>query len=91
MLVWNRKVKRNGMYSKHIKALADVKDEKWNKAHSLVQSLADRDSCLIHGYLHRLEGDFGNARYWYGRANQTMPENSLEEEWNRLCDLISSD
>jgi len=78
------------MYSKHIRALADVKDGKWYKALNLVQSTADRDSCLINGYLHRLEGDFGNARYWYGLANQTMPGNSLEEEWNRLCDLISS-
>ena len=87
----NGKVNRNERYSQQIKALADVKDGKWDEAHRLVQSMADRDSCLIHGYLHRVEGDFGNARYWYGRANRTMPENSLEEEWNRLRDLIGFD
>lgn len=78
------------MNSKHIKALADAKEGKWNEAHRLIQSMADRDSCLIHGYLHRVEGDFENARYWYSLAKQTMPQNSLEEEWNRLYDLISS-
>ncbi len=48
-------------------------------------------ACLIHGYLHRVEGDLGNAQYWYRRANKFMPDNSLEEEWNRLYSLVESD
>jgi len=30
--------------------------------------IGDELSCLIHAYLHRLEGHFDNARYWYRRA-----------------------
>ncbi len=78
------------MQSKHLKALAEAKKGNWVDAHRLVQSMADQNACLIHGYLHRVEGDLGNARYWYNRANQSMPENSLAEEWDRLNDLIRS-
>ena len=74
----------------HVKALNFARDGKWDEAHRLVQSFSDRESCLIHGYLHRVEGDLGNARYWYGRANEKMPDNTLEEELNRLFRLITS-
>jgi hypothetical protein len=43
----------------------------WEAAHKIVQ--ADEDdatSCWIHAVLHKIEGDAGNARYWYGRAGQ---------------------
>jgi hypothetical protein len=37
----------------------------------------------VHAYLHRKEGDLGNAGYWYARAGRTMPARSvtLEREW----------
>lgn len=59
----------------------------WHQAHELVQPYHDSLSCLIHAYLHRLEGDFGNARYWYGRAGQSMPNNEAQE-LRRLRDLL---
>lgn len=74
----------------HVKALNYARQEKWDEAHRLVQSFSDRESCLIHGYLHRVEGDLGNARYWYNRANEKMPDNTLEEEFKRLYQLVSS-
>jgi hypothetical protein len=40
----------------------------WEKAHEIVQDREDRDGALVHAYLHRKEGDFGNAGYWYRRA-----------------------
>lgn len=56
----------------------------WDKAHSLVQAHNDILSCLIHAYLHREEGDLSNVSYWYRRAGETMPDNTLDEEWERL-------
>ena len=73
----------------HLKALDYAKERKWDEAHRLVQSFSDRTSCLIHGYLHRVEGDLGNARYWYNRANEQMPDNTLEEEFSRLYQLVA--
>ncbi|WP_027329893.1 hypothetical protein [Marinimicrobium agarilyticum] len=66
------------------RALELARAGEWDKAHSLVQANSDSLSCLIHAYLHREEGDLANANYWYRRAGETMPDNTLEEEWERL-------
>lgn len=53
----------------------------WNTAHSLIQDRDDDTSAWIHAYLHRKEGDIGNADYWYRRAGRKRPAGSLEDEW----------
>lgn len=53
----------------------------WEKAHNLIQDIGDRKAAWIHAYLHRKEGDIGNADYWYNRAGRKRPVISLEEEW----------
>lgn len=43
----------------------------WNGAHGLVDHLEnDATACWIHACLHKIEGDEGNARYWYRRSTQ---------------------
>lgn len=56
----------------------------WQKAHTLADSLHDTTACRVHAYLHRKEGDNGNAAYWYSRAGQPMPRISLQEEWEHI-------
>ena len=58
----------------------------WQKAHDLIDHLQDRDSAHIHAYLHRVEGDLWNARYWYNRAKQPEFKGTLQEEWEYLLD-----
>jgi hypothetical protein len=70
--------------SYHAEALTLASNNEWDAAHRVIQSHSDDLACLIHGYLHRVEGDLWNARYWYNRAGEAMPENSLEEEFERL-------
>ena len=72
----------------YIKVLNLAKEGEWDKAHQFVQSHSDEWSCLIHAYLHRVEGDLSNAQYWYDRAESSMPENTLEEELERLYILV---
>ena len=60
----------------------------WNRAHEIVQDLSSRDAAWIHAYLHRKEGDLGNASYWYNRAHQNMPSVSLEEEWGSIVEAL---
>ena len=38
------------------------------RAHILVQEASDADGTYIHGIVHRTEGDFDNARYWFRRT-----------------------
>lgn len=74
----------------YLKALNLAKAGQWDAAHEAVQPYSDPLSCRIHGYLHRVEGDLGNARYWYSRAGMEMPNNSLENELNRLYEMLEN-
>lgn len=56
----------------------------WDAAHNLIQDLPDKNSALLHAYLHRAEGDQWNAGYWYQKAGEQMPSCSLKEEWSQL-------
>ena len=60
----------------------------WEKAHNIVQDIHSGDASWIHAYLHRKEGDQGNAAYWYQRAGKTMPKLSLEKEWEEIVKEI---
>jgi len=57
----------------------------WDGAHDLIQDVNDRKASQIHAYLHRVEGDISNANYWYAKAGSSMPDLSLEEEWEVLA------
>jgi hypothetical protein len=57
----------------------------WHKAHELIQDLETKEAAHIHAYLHRKEGDDGNASYWYHRAGEKKPSVSLMEEWKELA------
>lgn len=56
----------------------------WEKAHTIAQEIQDHDGAWIHAYLHRKEGDPGNARYWYNRAGRPVPAITLAKEWEEL-------
>lgn len=60
----------------------------WSKAHSLIDSLDDLNSCWVHAYLHRKEGDLWNADYWYRRAQKTRPAYPLPEEWKKIVEAL---
>jgi hypothetical protein len=80
--------RRQAMVINHIEVLDLAREGCWDLAHQRVQPHTDRLSCLIHAYLHRVEGDNGNARYWYNRAGSSMPANTLDEELARLYSLV---
>ena len=44
----------------------------WDRAHKIVQDESDANSAWVHAYLHRVEGDLGNAGYWYRQAGQPI-------------------
>ncbi len=56
----------------------------WAEAHKIVQVLNSDAAHRVHAYLHRKEGDMGNAAYWYSRSESPMPSKSLEDEWAEL-------
>jgi hypothetical protein len=56
----------------------------WDAAHSVAQDVDDASGAWVHAYLHRKEGDIGNARYWYDRAGRPEATDSLDAEWSRI-------
>jgi hypothetical protein len=56
----------------------------WDAAHKVAQDVDDHDGAWVHAYLHRKEGDIGNARYWYRRAGRPEATDSLDAEWRRI-------
>ena len=42
----------------------------WDAAHELAQAQDDAEGAWVHAWLHRIEGDLGNADYWYRRAGR---------------------
>ena len=57
----------------------------WDQAHKIAQDEGDANSAWVHAYLHRVEGDLGNAGYWYRQAGQPAATDSLEVEWERIA------
>jgi len=45
----------------------------WDASHRIVQDAEGGDEAWVHAWLHRIEGDLPNARYWYRRANRPVP------------------
>ncbi len=72
-----------------LKALFHDAKGDWEAAHDIASS---REGTLLydrlHAYLHRKEGDNWNANYWYRRAKTSMPNISLDEEWESLVALF---
>jgi len=60
----------------------------WDDAHKIVQDEATREAAWVHAYLHRVEGDLGNAGYWYRQAGQPAAKDSLEAEWERIVSAL---
>ena len=56
----------------HVKA--QFKQGQWDKAHAIVQQDETKLGCWAHGIVHLVEGDLGNARYWYRRAGRPFPK-----------------
>jgi hypothetical protein len=80
-----------GTLSKYALSLwYDAKGD-WETAHSTIQDIEDKTAAWIHAYLHRKEGDAGNAGYWYNRAGKKMPAYSLEKEWEEIVNAVIED
>ena len=60
----------------------------WKKAHEIAQNENGADAAWVHAYLHRVEGDLGNAGYWYRQAGQPAATDPLENEWERIVSTL---
>ena len=60
----------------------------WAQAHESAQEDEGTAGSWVHAYLHRKEGDQGNAAYWYSRAGEPVCRESLESEWFSIATAL---
>jgi len=53
----------------------------WARAHESAQRDEGPEDSLVHAYLHRKDGDSGNAGYRYSRAGRPVCRQTFEAEW----------
>jgi hypothetical protein len=67
--------------SRPLLALWHLAKGDWERAHGVAQEdETDAECAWVHAHLHRVEGDLGNARYWYRRAGRPADTGDLAAE-----------
>jgi hypothetical protein len=60
----------------------------WEAAHQIAQNDTSAEGAWVHAWLHRIEGDLDNARYWYLRAQRNAGEGDLREEGKTIAAFL---
>ena len=61
----------------------------WEEAHRLAQSEKSPAGSWVHAFLHRVEGELGNAAYWYRLADRPVCTSSLDDEWEEIVAALT--
>src|ERR1700733_7165208 len=67
-------------FSPALKALWFAAKDDWSAAHDIVMAHDDADCAWVHAHLHRIEGDAGNANYWYRQASKRAATGAFDAE-----------
>ena len=76
------------MLSPALRAMWEDAKGRWTAAHAIAQDIDDQMGSWIHAYLHRKEGNLGNAGYWYRRAVKPVAHDTLDDEWTRIVSAL---
>ena len=73
-----------------LQAIDLLENGDWDGAHRIAQESSDNTGCWLHAVLHKMDGDMGNARYWYTRINRLdLVDNDPEQELKKLKEHLS--
>ena len=72
--------------SPELTALWHTKAGHWDEAHDIAQDIHTPTGSWIHALLHLIEGDIGNAGYWFRRANRPVRTvDEIDALWNEIA------
>ena len=75
--------------SPEAKVLWFIKRGDWEAAHGIAQDIATPTGFWLHAMLHLIEGDLGNARYWFVEAGRPVKKPSqIEELWDEIAEEL---
>jgi hypothetical protein len=63
----------------------------WHKSHAIVMDEGGQACAWVHAHLHRVEGDLGNAGYWYRQAKRPVAKGPLATEWDAIVTALLAD
>jgi hypothetical protein len=75
--------------SPEAKALWYVKKGDWEAAHNIAQDIETPIGSWLHALLHLIEGDLGNARYWFVEAGRPVKKPAqIDELWDEIAEEV---
>ena len=81
----NDAVPRAGL-SPEVKTLWLIKKGDWDAAHLIAQDSETPMGSWLHAFLHLIEGDLANARYWFVEAGRPVRKPAqIDELWEEIA------
>ena len=75
--------------SPEAKALWYTKNGDWEAAHGIAQDIETPMGSWLHALMHLIEGDLGNARYWFVEAGRPVKKPSqIDELWDEIAEEV---
>jgi hypothetical protein len=75
--------------SPEAKALWFTKKGDWDAAHGIAQDIETPTGSWLHALLHLIEGDLGNARYWFVEAGRPVKKPAqIDELWDEIAEEV---
>ncbi len=75
--------------SREAESLWFIKKGEWDKAHDIAQDIHTPTGFWLHALLHLIEGDLGNARYWFAEAGRPAKKPSqIDELWEEIAQAV---
>ncbi len=63
----------------------------WDRAHEICQSAEGTKAYdWVHALAHLIEGDAGNAGYWFRRAGEPQTGAGIEQEWAHIVNRLGA-
>lgn len=61
-----------------------------DESHRIIQAVDGDESAYCHGMVHRREGDFYNARYWFSRAGTLSSFGSIHRAASAVSSVVAA-
>lgn len=71
--------------SPELQAMWLIRNDQWEASHDIAQDIPSSDGSWIHALLHLIEGDTGNAGYWFRKAGRPVRgTHETDSLWNEI-------